>query len=252
MTKVSDVSGYLANRIPPELKEDYDNVGLLCGFPDREVNRILVALDVDLDTIKEAEKSGAELIVAHHPVIFTPLRSVLNDDPTGRRVIRLIQSGISAVCMHTNLDHLEGGVNTALARAVGAEIVEMLDMGSVCRLINGAAAFEAFLKTVNTALSASDLRFHDAKRPVERIAVCGGAGGDIIYYAVRMGCDTVLTGEIKHHQWLDGREMGLNLIEAGHFATENVVLTELADMLSEGFPGMEIILSAQSSPTRGL
>ena len=252
MTKVSDIAAYMEAKIPLELKEDYDNVGLLCGFPDREVSRILVALDVDLETIGEAEKAGAELIVAHHPVIFSPVKTVLNDDPTGRRVIRLIRSGISAICMHTNLDRLEGGVNTALAEAIGAEPVEELEMGCIAHLQYSLPVdLDMFLADTSRVLGVTDIRFYDAKRPVGRIALCGGSGGEIIYEAAGRGCDTVLTGEIRHHQWLDGRELGLNLIEAGHFATENTVLPVLRGMLAEGFPDLEIITSTAGPVTRG-
>lgn len=252
MATVSEIADYLGKRIPAALKEDYDNVGLLCGFPERKVSRILAALDIETETIREAESLGAELIVSHHPVIFTPLHSVLDDDPTGRRVIRLIQSGISAICMHTNLDRLEGGVNTALAHAVKAAPVEMLDMGCTAKLYSAPVGLDVFLAEVSGALGAGDIRYYDAGRPVDRIAICGGAGGDILYDAARLGCDTVLTGEIKHHQWLDGRELGLNLVEAGHFATENVVLPVLRDMLHEGFPDVNVRLSARGPVTRGL
>ncbi len=253
MATVSEIAAYLEKRIPPDLKEDYDNVGLLCGFPERKVSRVLATLDIETETIREAESLGAELIVSHHPVIFTPLRTVRNDDLTGRRVIRLIRSGISAICMHTNLDRLEGGVNTALARAVHAEPAETLDMGCIAHLrCTDPMDMNAFLSAVSRALGAEDFRYHDAGRPVNRIAICGGAGGDIVYDAARLGCDTVLTGEIKHHQWLDGRELGLNLIEAGHFATENVVLPALRDMLREGFPDVDVRLSARGPVTRGL
>lgn len=250
MTKVSDIAAYLEDKIPTSLKEDYDNVGLLCGFPDRAVSRVFIALDIDTETILEAGKAGAELIVSHHPVIFTPMRRVLDDELTGRRVIRLIESGISAICMHTNLDRLTGGVNAALAHAVGAEPVEMLDMGCIAQL--PPESLEVFLTATSKALGADDIRYHSAHRPVRRIAICGGAGGDIVYDAARLCCDTVLTGEIKHHQWLDGRELGLNLIEAGHFATENVVLPVLSDMLTEGFPDLDVIVFSRGPVTAGM
>ena len=252
MAKISDISAYLSRKIPPELKEDYDNVGLLCGFPENDIRRVLVALDVTLETIREAESLSAELIVAHHPVIFTPLSRVLDNDLTGRRVIRLIQSGISAVCMHTNLDRLEGGVNTALAFALGTGNVRMLDMGCTAELPHSEPIdLSIFLSLTKKALGADDIRYYNAERPVKHIAICGGAGGEIMYEAARLGCDTILTGEIKHHQWIDGRELGLNLIEAGHFATENVVLPALAEMLRQGFPELEINLSEQGPLTRG-
>lgn len=251
MPTVSEVAAFLEKKVPAALKLDFDNVGLLCGFPAREVTRVLTVLDITREAIAEARELDAELIVSHHPVIFTPLRQVTDDTPTGDRVIRLIQSGISAICLHTNLDRLEGGVNSALARALGGEEEELLDMGCVCRLPEK-MKLSAFLRQTREALNAPDMRYYDAGRAVERIAVCGGAGGDIIYEAVALGCDTVVTGEIKHHQWIDGAELGLNLIEGGHFATENVVVPVLADLLRREYPEVDVCLSRrQGELSRG-
>ena len=252
MTTVRDIANYLEERVPSSLRLDFDNVGLLCGFPEREVSRVLVVLDTTLQVIEEARSIGAELIVSHHPIIFTPLRTVCTDAPDARRVIALLQGNLSAICLHTNLDALEGGVNTALAAAVGAEISEYWrDIGCFCRLPEE-LSLKAFLTRMRTALSAKDIRFYDAARHVEHIALCGGAGGDILYEAARRGCDTVLTGEVKHHQWIDGSELGLNIIEGGHFATENVVIPPLADILRQGFPNIDVCLSQlQSSLSHG-
>ena len=251
MPMVSDIAAFLDKEIPFSLKMDFDNVGLLCGFPDNEVTRILVALDITLDVIKEAESLGAELIVAHHPVIFTPMKTVTDDTPAGKRVIALIRSGISAICLHTNLDRMEGGVNTALAHALGAEKSVQLDMGSICTLPES-VPFPEFLSLTANRLGVRDIRYSDALRPVSKIAVCGGSGGDIVYDAAAHGCDTVVTGEIRHHQWIDGAQMGLNLIEAGHFATENTVVKPLAELLMRCFSGLDVRTSQiQRSPTSG-
>ncbi len=251
MPMVSDIAAFLDKEIPFSLKMDFDNVGLLCGFPDNEVTRILVALDITLDVIKEAESLGAELIVAHHPVIFTPMKTVTDDTPAGKRVIALIRSGISAICLHTNLDRMEGGVNTALAHALGAEESVQLDMGSICTLPES-VPFPKFLSLTANRLGVQDIRYSDALRPVSKIALCGGSGGDILYDAAAHGCDTVVTGEIRHHQWIDGAQMGLNLIEAGHFATEYTVVKPLAELLKRGFPVLDVRTSRiQRSPTSG-
>ena len=252
MPTVADIASFLEEKIPPSLKEDYDNVGLLCGFPEQDVRRILVVLDITLDTIGEAREMGAELIVSHHPIIFTPLRQVLYDRPDGRRLIELLRADLSAICMHTNLDRLAGGVNTALAAALGGVETQMLpDMGCICRLEEPADLMD-FLAVTREALQAPDMRYSSADKPVSRIALCGGAGGDILYDAARRGCDTVITGEVKHHQWIDGAELGLNLIEGGHFATENVVVPVLAEMLRLKYPDIDVRLSCrQKSPSRG-
>ena len=118
---------------------------------------------------------------------------------------------------------------------------------AACRLPE-AMPLSAFLAQTRTALSAPDMRYYDAGRRVEYLALCGGAGGDILYEAAQRGCDTVLTGEIKHHQWIDGAELGLNLMEGGHFATENVVMPSLAEMLRQGFPEVDVCLSRLQGP----
>ena len=248
MATVREIAEYLEGRVPSSLKLDFDNVGLLCGFPEREVSRILVVLDITLEAVEEARSMNAELIVSHHPVIFQPLRRICGDTPDARRVIALLQNGLSAICLHTNLDALEGGVNTALAHAIGGEELEYTpDIGCFCRLPEP-LTLGAFLAQTRTALSANDMRFYDANRPVEHIALCGGAGGDILYEAAQRGCDTVLTGEVKHHQWIDGAELGINLIEGGHFATENVVTPVLAEMLRQGFTDVDVCLSRLQCP----
>lgn len=252
MPKVSEIAAFLEKKVPSDQKEDYDNVGLLCGFPGREVSRVLVVLDITLETIREAETLGAELIVSHHPVIFSPLRQILDDTAGGKRIIALLQSGLSAICLHTNLDRLEGGVNTALIRALGGEDEEYLpEIGCVCHLPER-LPLTVFLSQTREALDAMDMRYHDAGRRVEYLAVCGGAGGDILYKAAQLGCDTVLTGEIRHHQWIDGAELGLNLVEGGHFATENVVTPVLAELLRREYPDADICLSRlQGSVSQG-
>ena len=252
MPTVAEIAGFLEQKIPSALKESYDNVGLLCGYPENEVTRVLVVLDITREAIQEAAALGAELIVSHHPVIFTPLYHVLDNTPEGKRVIDLLKNDISAVCLHTNLDRIEGGVNTALVRALGGEDEEYLpEIGCLCRLPDE-LELEVFLDQTRDALGAEDMRFFSAGRKVKNLAVCGGAGGDILYAAAKAGCDTVLTGEIRHHQWIDGKELGLNLIEAGHFATENVVTTTLAELLRGEYPELDICLSRlQGSPSKG-
>lgn len=252
MPKVSDIAAFLETLFPASLKESYDNVGLLCGFPDQDVSRILVVLDVTMETIREASTLEAELIVSHHPVIFSPLQTVTEDSAVGRRIIALLRDGISAICLHTNLDRAEGGVNAALVRAIGGEDEEYLpEIGCICRLPES-QPLSQFMELTRIALSAEDMRFYDAGRRVENLAICGGSGGDILYVASKRGCDTVLTGEIKHHQWIDGAELGLNLIEGGHFATENVITPVLADLLRREYPEMDVCLSRlQGSVSQG-
>ncbi len=248
MIQVKDVAGYLEERVPSALKMDFDNVGLLCGFPDREVTRVLVALDATGEVIDEAGEWGAELIVTHHPLIFHPLRRVLVTDEVGGHVASLLQKGISVISLHTNLDIVDGGVNDALSAAIGAAVREKLPCGRVAEL-PGEEGMDAFLARVRKALGTEGLRYYDAGRKVRRIVLCGGAGSDLVGEARALGADTLLTGEVKYDQWLTGREMGVNLVDAGHFCTENVVTPVLAEMVREGFGGLEVRVSRRHGPT---
>ena len=242
MTTIADIAAYLEEKVPSSLKMDFDNVGLLCGFPEKSVSRALVALDVTAEVIEEAATYGAELILIHHPLIFHPMKTVRTDDLTGKLVIGLIQNGASAICLHTNLDVVEGGVNDALAAAIGATVCDKLPCGRVVEL-PAEESMDRFTKRIRDALGVSGLRYYDSGRSVKRIALCGGSGGELVYEAPALGCDTVLTGEVKYNQWLDAKALGINVVDADHFCTENVVVPVLADLLHEGFPELEVRIS---------
>ena len=251
MPTVQQIADFFEERVPSSLALGFDNVGLLCGFPEANVTKVLLALDATVEVIEEARQMGAQLIITHHPIIFSPLKRLLNNDPDGRRVIHAVQNRISVLSMHTNLDAVDGGVNTTLASMLGLENLELLDIGRYGELPK-AVTMQEFLTRCQETLSVSGMRYLDTGRSVQRVAVCGGSGGDYVSAAVSAGCDTLLTGEIRHHQWLEGRERGINLIEADHYCTEVIVLPAVADMLSKSFPELTVQISAvQSQPSRG-
>jgi dinuclear metal center YbgI/SA1388 family protein len=240
MATVGEITAYLEQLAPMDLKLGFDNAGLLAGTPDRQVSKVLVALDITGAVIDEAEIFGAELIVSHHPLFLEGLKSIVDTDVTGRLVIGLLTHGMSAVCMHTNLDAAPGGVNDVLAEKLGASVTGLLNpedrVGRIAELPE-TAEFEAFLKKTCRVLSSAGLRYHDAGRPVRRIGVCGGSGGQDLEAAFRAGCDTFVTADVKYHQFLLARALVINLIDADHFCTENVIVPVLAEKLSERFKG---------------
>lgn len=225
---------------------EWDNVGLLAGRPDREAVKILVALDVTEWVAEEAIEIGANLIVSHHPVMncaWRPVQTVRDDDPQGRLLLRLIESGVGVVCMHTNLDAAEGGVNDALAARLGLRGVEKLEGGDGI-LRAGTVAEQtcgSFAASVKKALGAGSVRFTDSGGPVRRVAVGGGACGGYFRAAAQAGCDALVTADVKYDQFLDAKALGLMLLDAGHFPTENVVCPVLADYLRRRFPGVEVV-----------
>ena len=255
MANVGQIFEYLNELAPVGLKMDFDNVGLLVGNAEAKVEKCLVALDITDEVIEEAVRLDAQLIVSHHPIIFGAIKSVTADDLVGRKIISLIRNDISAVCMHTNLDIAEGGVNDMLMSALKAKTLGYLEACGVdadgtpvgCGRVGELEApmlFEDFLALCKTALNANGLRYHYAGKPVKKLAVMGGAGGSSLTDAVAAGCDTYVTSDIKYTSYLDAKELGINLIDADHFCTENVVVPVLADKLAGRFEDVSFALSS--------
>ena len=259
MVQVKDVARMLEAFAPAEMKMDFDNVGFLAGTGETEVTRVLTALDITDQVIDEAIESGAQLIVSHHPLFFS-LKAVTDADPVGRRVVHLLRAGLSAICMHTNLDAAEGGVNDALADALGLENRQLLtveghmkDGTPYCIGREGWLArpvpLEEYLAFVTKTLNCGGLRYVPGGKPVHHVAVMGGAGGDDYQLALQKGCDTYVTADVKYHVFLECRAAGLNLIDAGHFNTENVVVTVLAARIQAEFPEISVQISSRHGQT---
>jgi len=257
MATVKQIEALLCSKAPKELAMEWDNVGLLVGFPDREVHKVLVALDITEEVVEEAAALGAELIVAHHPVMncaWEKVQTVRADTVQGRILIGMLAGGISGICMHTNLDAVEGGVNDALAERLGLSNVELLcqdgldpqgrpyGIGRVGE-VSGFADIRSFAAFVAERLGARGVRLEDAGAPVRRVAVGGGACGGMLADAAAKGCDTFVTADVKYDVFLTARAMGIGLIDAGHFSTENVVCPVLAAWLREGAPEVEVHIS---------
>ena len=247
MASVHDIEQALYELAPRELAAEWDNVGLLAGRRDRAVHKVLVSLDVTAAVVEEARQWGAELIAAHHPVIFHPVKRVTDQDPAGEILLRLAEHGIAAVCMHTNLDAARGGVNDALAAALQLEEVAPLEGGGgIVRTgrLPRPVSVPDFLFAVQEALGAGGLRCTDGAKPISRVAVGGGACGEFLWAAAAAGCDAFVTADVKYNQFLDAAALRLTLVDAGHFPTEDVVCPVLARHLSERFPELAVRKSA--------
>ena len=259
MATVKDVFAFLNALAPVETKMDFDNVGFLAGFGDTQVTRIITALDVTSEVVAEAAGLGAELIVSHHPMFFS-LKSVTDCDPTGARVAALLRSGISAICMHTNLDAAVNGVNDTLARAAGIENASLLTVEgtdssgreySCARYgeLSQPVRMDAYLRFLKDVLKTNGLRYYDAGRPVHRVATVGGSGGSYLHDAYEKGCDTLLTADVKYDVFLEAKELHMNLIDGDHFCTENLVVPVLRERLSGGFPDIDVRISSRHCQT---
>ncbi|HWR23933.1 MAG TPA: Nif3-like dinuclear metal center hexameric protein [Feifaniaceae bacterium] len=223
---------------PPRLAEEWDNVGLLIEPEAADITRILVALDCTAEVVKEAREVNAQLVLTHHPLFFKPVRRILHSDPDTAAAYALIRSGIGLYAMHTNLDCAMGGVNDALASALGLADVRPLllpdlllseetqGLGRVGNLKEQPSLGD-FARQVGTDLDAAVRVAGERERVIRRVAVVGGSGGDYIRAAKAAGADVLVTGEVRHHQALEALFMGLGLVEAGHYETECVVLGPL-------------------------
>lgn len=253
MTTVGGVFTFLQEKSPFELQEGFDNAGFLVGREDASVSKLLVALDITQPVVQEAVEQGAQLIVAHHPVIFGGIKSVTDQTVTGRILLDLVENGVSAICAHTNLDAVEGGVNDALALRLGLTDIGQLRQAGVdgqgrpygigrVGLVPEQPLYD-FAMAVKRLLGANGIRLVDGGRPVRMVAVGGGACAEFMADALAQGCDTFITSDVKYHQFLEARAMGLNLLDAGHFPTENVVCPVLQAWLSKRFPQVTVSLS---------
>lgn len=222
---------------------DFDNAGLLVGSKNDSVTKVLLALDITAETVKEAQQMGAELILSHHPVIFHPLKKLASNSVP----YMLARSGIAAICAHTNLDFAKGGVNSCLADVLEIEEQENMFSENIPQGIVGNVKEERtpkeFAEHVKKKLGACSVVYTDGEKSIRRVAVCGGAGEDLLFEAIEAGADAFVTGESKHHLLLAAKEMGITMVIAGHYASEQVVLAPLCEKLGKQFPEIEFTVS---------
>lgn len=261
MVKCQVVMDALERIAPHHLAEDWDNPGLLVGSPERQVSRILVALDVSDIVVRQAVHEGAEMIVAHHPLLFKSIKKIRTDEPLGYRLQVLLQHDIAVAAAHTNLDIACGGVNDVLAEAIGlsklssfvitqqGESGETESLGRIGSLPQP-MAIRDFAEQVREALPTEHVRFVDAgDRPVRKVALCSGAGAEFVDRAAMMGADAYVTGDVRYHDAQRAAELGMHVIDAGHFGTEFPVVATLVSRLREELRGegeVEVIADRES------
>lgn len=237
------------DRIAPFYTQaDFDNCGLLIGSGAQEVDCVLLALDCTGAVVEEAVQKGAQLVLAHHPIIFHPLKSVL----AGSAVFAAIQAGVSVLCAHTNLDVSPVGVNERLAQTLGLLQIAPLEtsdspytLGRI-GVLPAPLAPEELAQWVKERLHCQGLRFCAGARPVQKVAVCGGSGGSLLEQAIRAGTDALVSGDLRHDVFLAAQQAGLTLIDAGHFETETIILPHLQMHLQQRFPDVRWELAASN------
>ncbi|MBQ8554876.1 MAG: Nif3-like dinuclear metal center hexameric protein [Clostridia bacterium] len=230
MLTVQQVYELINARAPFETQVTYDNSGLLVGDPCREVTGIHLALDVTAYVIDEAIAKGANLIVTHHPLMFSPIKSLTETDVQSRLLCRLVRAGISLISAHTNLDQAQGGVNDTLCSALGLIHVTGEGFVRVGDLPSPMAA-NALAAHIRQALGDVVRVTGASEQVITRVGVCSGSGSDEWPSAAAMGAQAFITGEAKHHHALEAAQCGVVMLEAGHYATEAPGIFALADAL---------------------
>ena len=238
MLTVQQVYDFINERAPFETQVAYDNSGLLVGHPSNEVTGIHFALDVTNNVIDEAIAHGANLIVTHHPMMFSPIKRLVETDYQARLLCRLIREGISLISAHTNLDQAAGGINDVLAQRIGLTDIQGEGFVRVGTLPSPMTAGE-LAASISAALGDVVRVMGDASARVEKVGMCSGSGADEWPAAAAMGAQAFLTGEAKHHIALEAADRGVVLLEAGHHATEEPGIFALAKALQMSELGVQ-------------
>lgn len=244
MTNVGDIYDLIDSFAPFSGQQSYDNSGICAGTRTQPVTKILTALDITCDVVREAAANGCELVISHHPVIFRPLRTLSPDDPA----VMLAASGISAICAHTSFDSAAGGMNDLLAEKLGLSIVEPLafeegkPIGYVCELPSETTADE-LARLCKQRLGCRVVRYTDTDSRITKVGICSGSGGDLLGAAAAKGCGALITGDVKHSFFIDAQNRGFCLIDAGHFYTENIFHEAFAERIKASHPEVSVIRS---------
>jgi len=238
MAQVRDILVALDTIAPPELALGNDPRGLLIGDPKATVTGIVVCLDVTMAAVERAKRVGAQLIVAHHPLIYYPAKTLLASEPhPGAVALACARHGIAVACAHTNWDVAQGGTNDVLAALLGLESVRPLrEIGRIGDLREPLTATD-FLNRVGNILQIAPRTLTPIRAyAVQSVAVCGGAGAELLPDAIAAGASTLVTSDIRHHEFIAAAEQGFLLVDAGHYATENPGAKELGRRLGEALP----------------
>lgn len=251
MRIVNDIIKEMESLAPSYLKEDFDNVGLMIGDRNKAVNKVLLALDCTLKVIEEAKREDVDLIITHHPLIFRKPSNITTDTLQGKKIIELIKNDISLYSSHTNLDSVENGLNHSIVSILGFEESSLLEknknvssagLGRIVEL-DKEIKLQNLIEQVKRKLNISNLRVVKGNDTVSKIAIINGSGQDFIAKAMKLGVDTVITGDTTYHFASDYKEMGVSIIDPGHFPTEWIVFLKVMKKIEEKFSTIEFIHS---------
>lgn len=260
--RLSEIIESIEDFAPAVLQEDYDNSGLVIGDRNREVSKAIIALDVTEEIVDEAIEKGADLIISHHPLIFSGLKSITGDTYIERSVIKAIKSGIAIYSAHTNLDSVAGGVNGVICDKLGLKKRELLSHTPEARVstledgeygigfvgeLDQAVELECFLRTIGDVFGLKVIKHSKPiQRDIKRVAVCGGSGISLLTNAIRAKADIFVTSDVKYHDYF-GVEGDLVIADIGHYESEQFTKDLFYDIISKKFPNFVLEFSEVGS-----
>ena len=237
---------------PLPLQESWDNAGLQVGLTETEVSGALLCLDVNERIVDEAIRKGCNLIVSHHPLLFRGLKTISDLTDVQRTVRKAIQSNIAVISMHTNMDNARGGVNFRIAQKLGLENVAFFAPKSVDGIEAGsgvmgelaeAMAADDFILSVKKAFGVECAMCNELlRRPLKRVAICGGAGDFLLDEALKAGADTFITGEMHYHQYF-GYEQQIQICVIGHYQSEQFTAEVFEEIIQSECPGVKTMIA---------
>ncbi len=260
--KIKEVINFLEDLAPVKLAESWDNVGLHVGNEDNEITKVLLALDATDEVVDEAIEIGANLIVTHHPMIFKAVKNINTSNPLGNKIIKLIENNISVYVAHTNLDSSVGGTSEVLAELLKLEnikVLEPLDVDNNCGLgRTGTLAKEETLSEILQSLKDTGKfdyinyspDYEGLDKVVKKIGLCTGSLDDsMVFKAKSDGCDIYISGDLKYHSAQLAKNLGIAIVDIGHYCSENIVFESLSKRLSSEFRNTEFIISKVNAQT---
>ncbi len=254
MVKINEIINIMEGLAPLNLKESYDNVGFMVGDREREVTKVLVALDCTIKVIEEAKELGAQLILTHHPLLFIKPKTITTDSLQGKKLMKLIENGIALYSSHTNWDTVKGGLNDEFVKILGfqeSKIIEVVPsdptagVGRIVQL-KEETTLEEIIKGIKDKLRIQNLRYYgELNKKVRTIALVNGSGEDYLQQAYDLGAELLITGDTTYHFVSDYEEMGLSVIDIGHFNSEWPLVMSLSEKIKKILEprGVEVIIS---------
>lgn len=246
MTTVKNIYDYINSVAPYESQEEWDNSGHLVGDFRKEVKKVVMSLDCTKAVVNFAKDVNADLVLTHHPLIFSGLKNVMSDTA----VYNLINSNIAYLCAHTNFDKAECGINTNLAKLLDLnDTYTMCDGFVVVGSLDSPMSMDDFAEYIEQQLGTAGIRYTDTDKLIKTVAVGGGACSEFIFDALQKA-DCFVTGDLKYHEMLDASEAGFAVVSAGHFETENLPFLMFKENLEQIFTDVEFVVAPRENPVK--